>query len=239
MLANEKPLFVTAIVKFFLASAIVLLAVFMMSAGAAPLQAAQLVYEYKVKHPQFGDVGTYTNIIEQSGDRTNVRTSINVAVKFLGLVVYRQEAQRQETWSGGRLAEFEGTTVINGDRTDVRGKTQGDTFVVSGPKGTFVAPADVHPSNPWSAKLFEGDTMMSTVNGRLFRPEVRQSEETLSLDGTAERLRRLDIFSDKHEVVWLDSNDVPVAFRAEEDGTPVDFVLIRRPGQQLSAANPP
>jgi hypothetical protein len=225
-------------IKSFLISATAPLVIFMMLAGAAPLQAAQLVYEYKVMHPQYGDVGTYTNIIEQSGGRTNVRTSINVAVKFLGIVVYRQEAQRQETWSSGRLAEFQGTTIINGNRTDVRGETQGDTFVVSGPKGTFVAPADVHPSNPWSAKLLEGDIMMSTVSGRLFRPEVRRSEETLSLDGTAERLRRLDIFSDKHEVVWLNSNDVPVAFRAEEDGTPVDFVLIRRPGQQLSAANP-
>lgn len=229
-----------AMTKRFLDSAIGLLVIgLVVLGGTAPLHAAQWVYEYKVKHPQFGDVGTYTNIIEQAGDQTKVTTRINVLVKFLGMVVYRQEADRHESWSNGRLAAFQGTTVINGNRTNVRGEVQGDTFVVSGPKGTFVAPADVHPSNPWSAKLFEGDTMMSTVSGRLFRPAVKQSEETLSLDGTAERLRRLDIVTDKHEVVWLDSNDVPVAFRAEEDGTPVDFVLVRRPGQQISAANPP
>jgi hypothetical protein len=217
---------------------IALLTVLAALAGSLPAHATQWVYEYKVKHPQFGDVGTYTNVIDQTDDRTTVSTKIHVLVKFLGIAVYRQEAERHETWTNGRLASFLGDTVINGTRTEIRGTAQGDTFVVSGPKGTFVAPADVHPSNPWSAKLFEGDVMMSTISGKLFRPSVQRSEETLSLDGLSEQLRRLDIFTDKHEVVWLDRNDVPVAFRAEEDGTPVDFVLVRRPGQQISAANP-
>ena len=33
--------------------------------------------------------------------------------------------------------------------------------------------------------------------------------------------------------------DVAAAFRTEEDGSPVDFVLIRRPDQQASAAPSP
>src|SRR5437762_332941 len=122
--------------------AIVPLIGLLMLAVVPSSQAGQLVYEYKVKHPQFGDVGTYTNTIDQSGDQTTVRTKINVQVKFLGMTAYRQEAERNESWRGGRLAAFQGTTVINGNRTEIRGQAQGDTFVVEGPKGTFVAPAD-------------------------------------------------------------------------------------------------
>src|SRR4051812_20324478 len=107
-------------------------------AYCAPSQAAQWTYEYKVKHPNFGDVGTYTNVVEQTGTQTKVRTRINVLVKFLGLVVYRQEADRQELWNGDRLTAFQGTTSINGKLTEIRGEAQGDAFVVSGPKGTFV-----------------------------------------------------------------------------------------------------
>jgi hypothetical protein len=226
-------------IKLSLGAAVAAVIIFLMLVCAPGAHAAQWVYEYKVKHPQYGDVGTYTNVIEKSGDQTDVSTKINVLVKLLGMVVYRQEAERHESWRGGRLAEFRGTTVINGKQTEVRGEAQGDTFFIEAPRGTFVAPANVRPTNPWSARLFEGDVMMSTITGRLFQPTVQQSEEVLLLDGQTERLRRLDILSDKREVVWLDSHDVPVAFRAEEDGTPVDFVLVRRPGQQLSAAPHP
>src|ERR1041385_82185 len=119
----------TMIKSCFNRATVFLLTAFAVLASSAPLQAAQWIYEYRVKHPQYGDVGTYTNVIDQSGSQTSVRTSINVQVRFLGMVVYRQEAQRHETWRGGRLAAFQGTTVINGTRTEVRGEAQDNNFV--------------------------------------------------------------------------------------------------------------
>jgi hypothetical protein len=39
------------------------------------------------------------------------------------------------------------------------------------------------------------------------------------------RLHQYEIVGDKRQFVWLDSSGTPVAFRTEEDGAPVDFVL--------------
>ena len=41
-------------------------------------------------------------------------------------------------------------------------------------------------------------------------------------------LRQYEIISDKHEFVWLDDQGVPVAFRTQEDGDDIDFILERR-----------
>ncbi len=205
-------------------------------------EAGQRVYEYTIKHPQYGDIGTYTNIVEQSGDRIDVTTRVHVLVKILGLVVYRQDAERSELWQGGRLVSFTGITATNGKRAEIRGKAQGDTFVIDTPNGTAVGPADVRPSNPWSAAMFRGAALMSTTTGRLFWPQIVQREETLRLDGKPARLRRIDVLDNKHQVVWFDDRDVPVAFRTEEEGSPVDFVLADRnpelPQQRLSQALP-
>src|SRR5258708_7083238 len=74
--------------------------------GPATAQAAPQVYEYRVEHPLYGDIGTYTNIVDQSGDSAEVETKLNIVVKLLGVVVHRQAAERREDWEHGRLTLF-------------------------------------------------------------------------------------------------------------------------------------
>src|SRR3954470_17447218 len=142
--------------------------------GASAAQAGQWTYEYAIKHAKYGDVGTYTNIVDEDGDRVDVTTRVRIVVRVLGVVGYRQQAERVEHWQGGRLVAFHGVTDTNGKHTEVRGQAHGDTFVIETPRGTAVAPAHVRPSNPWSAQMFRGDAMMSTTSGRLFWPQITQ-----------------------------------------------------------------
>jgi hypothetical protein len=89
-----------------------------------------------------------------------------------------------------------------------------------------MAPGNVHPSNPWSAMVLKTDYMMSTKTGRLTHVQVKGGQEQpVALAGATMRLRQYEIISDKQQFVWLDSRGTPVAFRTEEDGAPVDFVL--------------
>ena len=74
--------------------------------AAAPAAADPLVYEYRVAHPLYGDIGTYTNVVRQTGDSVDVETKLHIVVKLLGLVVHRQEAERREHWIGDRLTLF-------------------------------------------------------------------------------------------------------------------------------------
>ncbi len=190
--------------------------------------ASRQIYEYRIEHPTFGDVGTYTNIIDKIGDKTEVTTELHVVVKLLGIVVFRQEAERTERWLGNRMIAFQSVTTTNGAALEVHGEAQGDGFVITTPEGVFTAPANVHPSNPWSLKVFESDTMMSTKTGEFFSVSVNDSGQAdVTIDGADLKLHRYDIIGRKHDVVWLDDHDVPVAFEIEQGNSLVDFHLTR------------
>jgi hypothetical protein len=214
----------TAILAGFLAAA----------AGAMPAHAAPERYDYRVIHPSYGDIGTYTNIVDRVGDDTEVTSELRIIVRMLGIVVYRQEARRTEQWHGDRLVRFDGVTVTNGDRLPVHGEARDGVFVVTTPAGTVRAPSNVHPSNPWSPMVLDTNLMMSTRTGQVESVRVRGGEiEPVALPGATLRLHQYEVVSDKRQFVWLDDSGTPVAFRTVEKGTPVDFVLTRR--QELAS----
>jgi Family of unknown function (DUF6134) len=188
--------------------------------------AASETLAYRVHHATYGNIGTYTNVIERRGDNTSVRSELHVAVKLLGVVVWRQEASRTEEWGRNRLISFDGVTVTNGKRIEVHGAARGDRFVIAAPGGTVEAPASVHPSNPWSAMVVAPGAMMSTSTGEVTTVGIIGGEmQAVEIAGKTLHLRQFDIIGEKHRVVWLDDNRVPVAFRTEERGAIVDFIL--------------
>jgi Domain of unknown function (DUF6134) len=199
-------------------------------AFAEPARADTQSYTYAVEHPTFGRIGTYTNIVERSGDRTHVISSLHVAVRMLGFVVYRQDAQRSEDWRRGRLVAFRSVTTTNGDSLEIAGEARGNAFVIITPTGTTLAPADVRPSNPWSPSVLEAHVMMSTKTGNIEDVRISGGDETaVTFDGKTRLLRRYVIDGRKRGVVWLDDRSVPIAFRVWEQDTPIELVLVSPP----------
>lgn len=191
-----------------------------------PARAETQIYTYAVEHPTFGHIGTYTNIVDQIGNRTNVESVLHVEVRLLGIVVYRQDATRSEEWSGNRLVSFRGVTITNGKSVDVSGEARGNAFVITSPDGTTVAPADIRPSNPWSPAVLSAHVMMSTKTGKIEDVHISGGDETpVTFDGKTRLLRQYAIDGRKRGVVWLDDRGVPIAFRVWEQGTPIELVL--------------
>jgi hypothetical protein len=183
-----------------------------------------------VVHPVYGDIGTYTNIVEKAGDTTDVESKLSVRVKILGVVMYREEAERREHWQSDRLFSFHGVTDTNEEKLEVRGEARGNSFVITSPTGTVVGPANVHPSNPWSANILNTDTMMASKTGKLFKVRVIGGRvEGARAGGNASQIRRYEIDSDTRQYVWLDDQGVPVAFRTVDGKNIIDFLLIRYP----------
>jgi hypothetical protein len=209
--------------------------------GGAAAHADRLVYEYRVMHPLYGDIGTYTNLVDQTPDHANVETRMNLVVKLLGVVVHRQSAERHEDWLHGRLVAFHGVTQTNGEKIELTGEASGDAFIVHSPLGRLTAPANVYPSNPWTGDILGTNMIMSTKTGRLFPVRIgSETAETVPVDGKPLRLREYAIQGEKQQFVWLNENGIPVAFRTEEGGSMVDFVLTRYPtGEPQNWAGPP
>jgi hypothetical protein len=149
-----------------------------------------------------------------------------VAIKAFGFVVYREEADRTELWQGGRLMSFHGLTTVNGKPREVRGEAQGDGFAITSPSGTFIASPSIYTSSPWSVELPKPDVMMSTKNGRVEHAQVIDDGVVMTtMNGSEILLRHYRILSSKRQDAWLDVGGVPVHFRSEEHGSPVDFIL--------------
>ena len=194
--------------------------------GAAPAFAGQQVYTYTVVHPIYGEIGTFTDKIDRSADAMQVDSHLSVAVKLLGLVAYREEADTTEILRGDRLMSLQSVTNKDGRHLEVHGQAQGDHFMVHCTFGSFAAPATISPSDPWLLKRTGGKEVVSTSTGRIVHVEISGGEyDTITLNGTSVSARHFVVNGDKRQDVWIDSREVPVMFRTFEDGTPIDFVL--------------
>jgi hypothetical protein len=183
---------------------------------------------YRVRHSVFGNIGTYTNIVQSVGDITTVQTSVHFLVKVLGVGLHREDAERTERWQGDRLVSFVGTTTKNDDTIQVKGEASGNNFVISSPLGTVTAPATVRPANPWSAKCLSATTMMRVDNGKIERVKISGgSEATVAINGAAVPAREYQIDGAVRYKIWIDQHDVPVMFVVDDDSGEVTFTLER------------
>lgn len=199
-------------------------------AGAAAPVAAQTVRQlaYRVVHATYGNIGTYLNVIENSGDQTTVKTTVHLKVSMLGIVMHREDAQRTEQWKDNRLISFHGVTDTNGKTVVLNGQAQGDKFVIHSPLGTIVAPASVRPANPWSANCLQSTAMMRVDSGRIEAVKVGGGEPTtIQLDGTRIPVREYQIVGSETYNVWFDQQGVPVKFSVDGPHGKVTFSLER------------
>ncbi len=199
-------------------------------AGITPALAGPQVYIYSVMHPIYGEIGTFTDTIDRSPEATRIDSRLRIAVKFLGIVVYRQEANTTEIIRGNRLVSLQSATEKDGQHLEVHGEARGDQFVVTATAGSFIGPAAIVPSDPWVLRHTGEATVVFTDTGRIINLHVSGGDyDTVSLNGTPVSARHFVVIGDKRQEVWLDNREVPVMFRTVENGTPIDFVLQNAP----------
>lgn len=189
--------------------------------------AATQVLTYNVEHPTYGNIGTYTNTVSQTGKNADVRTDLHIAVKMIGIPMFHQDASRNEQWQDQRLVAFRSQTDDNGTNINVTGKADGTNFVInSSTNGNLTAPQQVHPSNPWAPFVLQTDVMMSTKTGKISPVIVKDTGEVMAtFDGRQMRVHQWFVDDDKHQVVWIDARGVVVAFQTVEQGAAINFVL--------------
>ncbi len=187
------------------------------------------VYEYRVVHPVYGDIGSYTNIIEDRGAEISVRNKVRVTVKVLFAVAYDQRGENSELWRNGRIVSFEGNMRKNGKKSTVRGYADGEKFIVEGKRGTVEAPANVFPNNPWSTNILATNTLMGTGSGKLYRVRsTKGAEQVIQIDGKHLKTQYFKVEGDAQYEIWFDEAGVPVQFADIGKDTTITYQLARR-----------
>lgn len=195
-------------------------------AGVAPALAGQQVYTYSVVHPLYGEIGTFTDTIDRNPEAMRIDAHLRIAVKFLGVVAYREEADTTEVLRNNRLVSLQSITNKDGRHLEVHGEAQGDRFMVSATTGSYAAPGTIAPSDPWLLKRTGESLVVSTATGKMVSVQVSGGEyDTVAMNGASVAARHYVVNGDKRQEVWLDNQEIPIKFRSMENGTPIDFVL--------------
>ena len=199
------------------------------SAAPAGASAGTTKLVYKVRHSRYGDLGTFTNTVQHSGDKTTVTSDAHYKVGALGVTFYRQDVSRVETWSGDRLVAFHGVTSVNGKAVELNGKADGDQFVLMTPEGTVKAPATVRVANPWSRISVQGDFMLTPDAGRLEKIKLSGMEDATVRVGAktvhAKHFAVLRGEGPRRYEIWLDDADMPVQFAVVGPNETITFTL--------------
>ena len=212
--------------------------ILLLTAGSA-LAAGPKTYSYSIEHGDYGSIGTYSDTVEESGDTRRIDTRLRVAVKILGITMYREDADRTELWQGDRLLSFHGVTTVNGKPTEIQGEARPDGFAITSPTGTVLGPPNLYTSSPWSVTLPTPAMVFSTKSGKIEHAQViDEGETTASVQGRDMALRHYEVLTNKRQDVWADRNGVPVHFRTEESGGTVDFIL-KSDGRETVAQSRP
>ena len=184
--------------------------------GGGPAFADAYKLDYSVHHSKYGNIGSYTNTIDQEGGSATVKTNLNLKVKVLGISAYSQSADRIEKWNDGHLVYLHSTTTTNGKPVEVDGVAQGDHFQVTTPKGTTKAPANVKVSNPWSPVVLNGSMIITPDDGTVTNMQISAPQDAMvqaASGSVAAKEYNIDLPDLKKQYqVWFDSSGTPVKF---------------------------
>ncbi len=191
-------------------------------------------------------IGTHTLAFQNSGEQRAVSTSIDFAVKALGMTVYRYSHRGNEIWNGSTLQSIDTKTDDNGKQFTMKARQNGNQLAVERKaaepaagaamndqglqrNGTVVEalPANMLPSTHWNLNQVKQSTLLNTQYGTPSKVKItdlgRETIKTASQTIQATHYRYSgDITMDQ----WFDDRGrwVKAAFKAF-DGSEIEYIL--------------
>ncbi len=212
------------------------LAIVMVVAGWSTSEAQQIPYAGSQSFAAYRDgqrIGTHRLDFQKEGDQLVVSTSIDLAVKVVGLTAYRYSHRSREVWRGSDLWAVDSSTDDDGKHYSVRAVRDGPSLMLdrkapaaSEPFRESVAPG-IMPSSHWNMRQTQQAQLLNSQKGTVdpiqVTPLGRETVRTASGSVEAMRYRytggvRMDQWFDGHGR-W-----VKTTFTAP-DGSLIDYVL--------------
>jgi hypothetical protein len=226
------------------------LALFLLATGSGAARASDgLPYGSSLSFAAFRNgqaIGHHSLTFQRNGAELTVSTTIDLAVKFLGITAYRYMHRAQEVWRGDTLLGLVAQTYDDGKKYAIKVRREGTELTVernaptdvpatadltSGPTsdGSAIAmlPAQLLPSTHWNVRQIRQSALLNTQTGVQARIQVATlGRETIraakgSIDATRYRYTG-DLIMDQ----WFDDAGrwVKTSFTASDAST-IEYVL--------------
>jgi hypothetical protein len=172
-------------------------------------------------------IGQHVLAFEGSGSRLTVRISVELAVGFGPITLYRYRHRAVEQWEADRVVSFEAETNDDGTVSTTVMRREGDRLVVdSNRAGRYIAPAGALPATHWNRRMLDGP-FINTQTGAVMRPGVaREGVEPLPW-APQRRATRFVLSGDVDLETWYDETPrwMGLRFRGE-DGSPIHYEAV-------------
>jgi len=174
-------------------------------------------------------IGSHVVNFEHGQNELVINVESKLAVKMLGITVYRFSYKASEVWSAGELVLME--TTVNDNRKKVRtikAANQGKFLLVedSRKQSEFSAPLPEFSSNHWHPGALFAKRIFHTLHGKLYKgPPTSLGWERIVFDKqTIVSARRYSYTGGFNADVWYDKDWrwVKLAFRAD-DGSAIEY----------------
>jgi hypothetical protein len=171
-------------------------------------------------------IGTHTLAFTPAGEAVQVEIAIDLAVRILGIPLYRYTHRNSERWAGDRLLAIDSETDRNGTPYRVRAEANGEGIAVEGTEsGRYLAPEDAASTSYWHARFLR-TRKIDTQGGRLLATTIEDlGEETVPVGTGTAPARRFRIRGDLSLDIWYDrAGTWSGLLFAGEDGSTIRYV---------------
>jgi hypothetical protein len=167
-------------------------------------------------------IGTHEMEFRRDGDRYEVLTRIEVAIKFLGITAFRFENQSTEEWVDGRLASFVSRSNDDGKMHDVVVKPQGDDALWVTENGVRKLFPNVSLIGTlWNPATVSQTRLIDPVDGKLRQVAITDhGAETITVRGRPVNARHVTVIGKSwRREVWYggDGSILHFEFTAKDD----------------------
>ena len=191
-------------------------------------------------------IGHHSLKFQKNGEQLTVSTAIDLAVKFMGVTVYRYMHRAQEVWSGETFQGLTAQTDDDGKKYEIQIRRDGEALTVErnarpdvlspatldrglqrGSAVRTTLPPQLLPSTHWNVRQIRQSALVNTQTGTEARIQVsvigRETIRTAnaSIDATHYRYTG-DVVMDQ----WFDDAGrwVKTSFTGS-DGSTIEYVL--------------
>lgn len=173
------------------------------------------------------EIGTHRLEFARQGDELKVDIGTDIAVKMLGIAVYRFEHEGHETWRDGQLVSLESKTNDDGTPHRLAVNAADGKLVVNGDARQGDENPAVIPASLWNEDLVRQNALLNTLDGSSMEVTVREvGAETVEVNGEPVTATHYSVTGKLERELWYDAAGVLVQVKFNgADGSEISYVL--------------
>jgi hypothetical protein len=111
-------------------------------------------------------IGRQSVTVSRSGSQVTVEVGVDIAVRIVGVPVYRYTLSSSEVWDGGRLMELDAVTDDNGSREFAAATRVPNGLAIKGSAYSGVIGGNPGTTTYWSPAFLKRPVWISTQDGQ-------------------------------------------------------------------------